>query len=260
MEELSASARTIAENSEAQAGLAEATLKNAEESVDAMQEATEVMNRIMEQTRLSSEKIMELGARSQQIGKVLALINRIAAETKMLSFNAAIEASKAGEAGKGFAVVAGEIRKLAEEVVKSTAGIEEILGEIREGADRSVMAAEENVKAVSAGARRVESVHQVLQEICSMAEQSNDAARQVSVATSPAESRQRTDSADHAGTVRGDPADRRVGGADHQRRGRSAHPGHEPPGTERLFQVGFSQRPLSRYRGKPCMTAPQRMP
>jgi methyl-accepting chemotaxis protein len=53
-------------------------------------------------------------------------------------------------------VVAAEIRKLAENVVKSTGSIEEIAREIQTAANGSVMAAEENVKMVKAGVGKVD--------------------------------------------------------------------------------------------------------
>ncbi|MFZ3048235.1 MAG: methyl-accepting chemotaxis protein, partial [Desulfatirhabdiaceae bacterium] len=140
LEELSATAGQIAESSHIQAGMAESTQENAEESAQAMADAAKLMDRILRQTETGAEKIMSLGKKSQQIGKVLGIINQVAAETKMLSLNAAIEASKAGEAGKGFSVVASEIRKLAENVVKSTETIEEVVMEIQSAANTSVMA------------------------------------------------------------------------------------------------------------------------
>ncbi len=183
IEELSATAGQIAENSDIQAGMAESTQQNAEESAGAMDEAAALMENIRHHTEKGAEQIMSLGEKSQQIGKVLAIINEVAAETKMLSLNAAIEASKAGEAGKGFTVVASEIRKLAENVVKSTGSIEEIAREIQTAANGSVMAAEENVKLVKAGAEKLIRVEKAMQEIVTMAEQTTDSAKQVSMAT-----------------------------------------------------------------------------
>ena len=183
LEELSATARQIAENSEAQACMAESTLKNAEDSLKAMGETEVVMSDIRQRTEVSAEKIMALGEKSQKIGKVLGIINNIAAETKMLSLNAAIEASRAGEAGKGFSVVAGEIRKLAENVVKSTGSIEETLKEIQGAANISVMASEENVKIVTTGVHELDRVKNALEEIVHLAEQSTAAAKEVSMTT-----------------------------------------------------------------------------
>ena len=96
---------------------------------------------------------------------------------------AAIEAAKAGEAGKGFSVVAGEIRRLAEDVVKSTGTIRDVLLEIQSAANASVLAAEENVKGVEEGEVRLSQVRDALENIIAMAEQTAESARQISVAT-----------------------------------------------------------------------------
>jgi len=183
IEELSGTARQIAENSEVQAGMAESTQKTAEEIAQVMDEATRFMDEIRQGTETGARKIMSLGEKTQQIGKVLGIINEIAAETKMLSLNAAIEASKAGDSGKGFSVVATEIRKLAENVVKSTENIEQIVEEIQAAANVSVMAAEESVKVVTKGSEKIKTVESSLQEIVSMSERTTESAKHVSMAT-----------------------------------------------------------------------------
>jgi len=183
MEELSTTARQIAENSNAVTAVAEETLRSAEEGQDFMEESTKSMVLMRSKTEESAEKILKLGQRSQQIGEIIDIINEIAIETKMLSLNAAIEAAKAGEAGKGFSVVAGEIRRLAEDVVKSTGTIRDVLLEIQSAANASVLAAEENVKGVEEGEVRLNKVRDALENIIAMAEQTAESARQISVAT-----------------------------------------------------------------------------
>lgn len=79
-----------------------------------------------------STEFQALGQSMKELREVLAVIDTIAGQTNLLSFNATIEAARAGEAGRGFAVVASEVKKLAGDTKATLSETREAIGGMEE--------------------------------------------------------------------------------------------------------------------------------
>jgi methyl-accepting chemotaxis protein len=183
VEELAQTSKQIADNSQAVAAIAERTLASAEEGMQTVSDTDAGIDEIRDSTQIASDRILALGERSQEIGRVLVIIDDIAEQTKILALNAAIEAARAGEAGKGFAVVAEEIRKLADSVTESTSEIGRVVREIQSSSSSLVMSTEKASKKVDEGKALARRTAESLDTIVSQVEETTDSAKQISIAT-----------------------------------------------------------------------------
>lgn len=154
----------------------------------AVEQSIEGMHQIKEQVESIAEKILALSEQTQMIGEIIATVNDIAEQSKLLALNASIEAAKAGEHGKGFAVVSMEIRNLAEQSKQATIQVRKILGEIQKATNSAVIVTEEGSKRVEIGVELANSagvnIHQLteaIEESARMAKQIAASAKQQSI-------------------------------------------------------------------------------
>ena len=155
----------VAQNVQAATEGARQTSEAARGGMELVEKTVLGMEKIKGAMDTASSKIVELGEQSAEIGKIVTVIDDIAAQTNLLALNAAIEAARAGEQGRGFAVVADEVRKLAERVTEATKEIASLIDNVQKGVTESIKATEDGTTEVSEGAQLTEEAGKALKQI-----------------------------------------------------------------------------------------------
>ncbi|MCC6893256.1 MAG: hypothetical protein IT321_10565 [Anaerolineae bacterium] len=130
-----------------------------------------------------ADNILVLSENTQQIGEIIATVNSLADQSRMLALNASVEAARAGEEGKGFAVVALEVRNLADQNREATVQVREILGEIQRATNAAVMVTEEGSKGVDQGQTLVNKAGDSIRDLSHAIEEAALAAMQIAAST-----------------------------------------------------------------------------
>ncbi|WP_144511873.1 methyl-accepting chemotaxis protein [Bacillus sp. FJAT-22090] len=132
---------------------------------EVIMQTVEQMNQINKQSTVTTEAMLVLERKSQEIGEIINVITSIAEQTNLLALNAAIEAARAGEHGKGFAVVADEVRKLAEESGNAAKNISSLISEIQVNTKHTVETATEGKIAIESGMSYVSNAGKTFEKI-----------------------------------------------------------------------------------------------
>jgi methyl-accepting chemotaxis protein len=182
LQEMAATVQQVSENSDRAAEASRKAADTARQGGSVVEQTLVKMQVIADSVRSSAEKVVELGKRSDQIGRIVGVIKDIADQTNLLALNAAIEAARAGEQGRGFAVVADEVRKLAERTTASTKEIATMIEAVQSETRLAVQAMEEGTKQVAEGVATTQKAGEALKQIIQVSQQVGDMVTHIATA------------------------------------------------------------------------------
>lgn len=165
VQEMAQSARLVAASAEKAAAVVRQATQTVEEGDTAINRTVEGILAIRETVAQTRQKVKYLGESSQKISTVVNLISEFASQTKMLAFNASIEATRAGEQGRGFAIVADEVRTLAQQSAEASTEIEKLIAAIQGETNEVIAAMEAGTEQVVMGTKLVDETRQSLNKI-----------------------------------------------------------------------------------------------
>ncbi len=165
MEEMASAMRAVDTAAETTAGLSRDVVDKAELGQAKVVQTIAGMEAIRDATDAAERVIRGLGARTNEIGGILDVIEDVADETNLLALNAAIIAAQAGEQGKAFSVVADEIKELADRVLASTKEIGGLIRAVQEESENAIGAIEAGSASVMGGVDLSAEAGKTLEEI-----------------------------------------------------------------------------------------------
>ena len=127
--------------------------------------------------------IISLSNKVSKIRDIVRIINTITDQTKVIAFNAALEAASAGETGKRFSVVAGEVNRLADNIADLTRQIREQIEEILSSSSSLIVYSEEGSDKIAEGYKLIKDLEDIFKEIRSGAEITSNQAQTITVST-----------------------------------------------------------------------------
>ena len=200
-EQLSLASQELADGSSEQASSIEETsstldetssmvkqnTENTKKAADLTQQAREMSLEGNEQMKIMMNAMDDIKNSSNEIAKIIKVIDDIAFQTNMLALNAAVEAARAGEAGMGFAVVAEEVRILAQRSTQAAKDTSEMIENSINKSEKGVDIAAKVAKFLENIYGQSEKINEIVKEITTASQEQTQGVIQISKAVSQME-------------------------------------------------------------------------
>ncbi|UCP13772.1 methyl-accepting chemotaxis protein [Aeromonas media] len=180
--ELASTADNVNHNAALADELARDANRRVEQGLALFAESIQANGRMTGSLENAATVVAQLKSQSEQIGKVIEVIQSISEQTNLLALNAAIEAARAGETGRGFAVVADEVRLLAARTQDSTKEIQVIIEQLQSQSLSANSGVQETLEILGHNQRLSAEVQDLLGGITEAVNQINGANAQVATA------------------------------------------------------------------------------
>jgi len=183
MTEISSTIDEVARNTSSAAEMSNYALSTSKSGQELVHHFNASIEQLAKEIDSTSIIIGQLHQDSDEVGKVLQVIESIAEQTNLLALNAAIEAARAGETGRGFAVVADEVRTLAKRTQDSTQEIHRIINSLQTGSLKSVEAMNSSKKWSEESRGRMQQANNAFDQITACIDDLNANSLQIASAT-----------------------------------------------------------------------------
>jgi aerotaxis receptor len=161
--------------------MAKATSVIVQRGTQKMDHSIASVDSIVEVVNQSRSTLLNLNESIQRIEQLTQTIKDVADQTNLLALNAAIEAARAGEHGRGFAVVADEVRKLAERTARSTVDISNTVSSIQQSTKVAVTSMDKAVYEVERSTGLIGESSSSLSEILAASNKGMEMASEIAV-------------------------------------------------------------------------------
>ena len=121
----------------------------------------------------------EMQQQVENTTKILEMINGVEKNTRILGFNAGIEAARSGEFGRGFSVVAKEITKLADQSADSVNEIRQLISQLNEKVDEVASIVDQSVVVSQGQSTSINEISESVQHLTDVAGKIEDMAKDI---------------------------------------------------------------------------------